>query len=81
MADNAQLGFVVVLKKELKTSFSECVKGDCWENVVRMQRWFHNSWRSRAGRWEKSSQRAIFPNGWVFLQAGLNYENFLLAKN
>ncbi|UJF29351.1 hypothetical protein L0B70_10970 [Kaistella sp. 97-N-M2] len=70
MAYNAQLGFVVVLKKELKTSFSECVKGDCWENVVRMQRWFHNSWRSRVGRWEKSSQRAIFPNVWVFLQAG-----------
>jgi hypothetical protein len=60
---NVQLGFVVVLKRKLKTSFSKCVKGDCWENVVRKQRWFHNSRRSRAGRWEKSSHRAIFPNG------------------
>ena len=52
----------MVLKRKLKTFFSECVKGDCWENVVRKQRWFSNSRRSRAGRWEKLSRRAIFPN-------------------
>ena len=62
MSYNVQLGFVVVLKRKLKTFFSECVKGDCWENVVRKQRWFSNSRRSRAERWEKLSRRAIFPN-------------------
>jgi hypothetical protein len=73
VTDNVQLGFVVVLKRKLKTSFSKCVKGDCWENVVRKQRWFHNSRRSRAGRWEKSSHRAIFPNGFRLCDGAAKY--------
>ena len=70
VAANEPLGFVVVPNGVFHSS-SECVKGDCWENVVRKQRWFPDCRRSRAVRWENCPEGRFFPTSRYYSGFGI----------